>query len=168
MNAVKVDIMNKKLKIICACVPLLLVVGFVVCFIIFSSIFVSPQEEVINSIGEYECDCYYSNNIVQDHTDFAVYSFKNPDIENAESFQKVTDTTEIDAYLDDFEKWVRLQESSEVNKHYDFDRSIIDNEDYFYIADKSFEDNYYKQFVSYDLYIFDIQTEKLYFFHNNI
>lgn len=163
--------MNKKLMvalIICACIPLVLIVGFAVHFIIFSITFISPQEQVINSIGEYECDCYYSNNVVQDHTDYAVYSFENPDIENAQSFKEVTDTTEIDAYLDDFEKWVRLQSSSEVNKYYDFDRSTIDTADYFYIADKAFEDSYYKQFAYYDLYIFDSQTEKLYFFHNNI
>ena len=56
----------------------------------------------------------------------------------------------------------------EIKKNYSFDKSIIDNEDYIYIYDKSDDEELYDQFEYYDIYIFDIQSEKLYYFHNNI
>ena len=147
----------------------LVIVGFIVHFLVFSFTYVSPQEEIIASIGEYECIGYYSNGGFQDYTDYAVYDYNEPDIENAERFERVNETAELNEYLNNFEKWVSAcAEDSDLKMNYNFDRSIIDKNDYFCIRDKASEDSSYTAFNDYDIYVFDSQTEQLYYFHNNI
>lgn len=166
--------LSKSFDIICriAVVTIVLfVIGFIIKFIHFSVTFVSPQEQVINSIGENECVAYYSGGVFQDFTDYAIYSYSNPRIEGNENFSKVTDTEEINTYLDDFQKWVDMYpEDEEIRENYNFDRNIIDESDYVYIADRSTEesDSMYEKFDSYDFYIYDSQSKRLYYFHNNI
>jgi hypothetical protein len=49
-------------------------------------------------------------------------------------------------------------------QNYHFDRNILDTEDYFYIYNHYEE----KPYWNYDLWLFDSQTNVLYYFHNNI
>ena len=75
--------------------------------------------------------------------------------------------------LDDFESWIETYRegdaSREIVVNYDFDRSIIDSEDYLYIdSEKHTWDDGYTSLVNYDVYFFDTQTNTLYYFHNNI
>ena len=58
--------------------------------------------------------------------------------------------------------WVR--EEPDVEAGYDFDISEIEEGDYFYIE----TDEFYDEFGCYDVYYFDMETEILYYFHNNI
>ena len=147
----------------------LFVIGFIVWFINFNANFVSPQEEVFQSIGEYECVEYYSSNTIQDFTDFGVFYYSKPEIENAENFSEISDEKELFEYIDNFEGWVKgYPDDYEIKQYYNFDRAIIDKKDYIYIADKSSEDDTYPKFHSYDLYFFDLQSQKLYYFHNNL
>ena len=130
----------------------LLFSGIILGFVIFNFTYVSPQEKIIDSIGKSECEVYYSNNGFQEYTDFAVYTYSEPEIVKSENFRKAYNKNKLESYL----------------KNYSFEKSIIDNEDYIYIYDKSDDEELYDQFENYDIYIFDIQSEKLYYFHNNI
>lgn len=143
--------------------------GLIIHFIVFNLTYVSPQQEIIESIGKSECEVYYSNNGFQDYTDFAVYNYSDADIEKSENFSKNYNQNVIENYLDDFEKTVNsYTEDIEIKRHYKFNREIIDSEDYIYIYDKADDGELHSQFMYYDIYIFDIQTEKLYYFHNNM
>lgn len=144
-------------------------IGLIIHFIVFNLTYVSPQQEVIESIGKSECEVYYSNNGFQDYTDFAIYTYTDADIEKSDYFNKTYSQNKLDSYLSDFEKMVSsYNDDIEIKKYYNFDRSVIDSEDYIYIYDKADDEELYSQYIYYDIYIFDIQTEKLYYFHNNI
>lgn len=147
----------------------LLFLGIILGFIIFNFTYVSPQQKIIDSIGKCECEVYYSNNGFQDYTDFAVYTYSEPEIVKSEKFRKAYNKNKLESYLNNFEAMVNsYSDDIEIKKNYSFDRGIIDNEDYIYIYDKSDDEEFYDQFEYYDIYIFDIQSEKLYYFHNNI
>ena len=84
-----------------------------------------------------------------------------------------TDFVIINTHLDDFEGWIETikdsEPSSEVVVNYDFDREIIDTEDYVYIdSEEHTWSNGYTALVRYNIYLFDTQTQVLYYFHNNI
>ena len=145
----------------------LVIVIFILAYIIFSNTFISPQEKIIKSVGSnYECINYCSAGF-RDYTDYYVFSYKKPKIEDAEKFQKVDDTSEIEIYINDFNSWADNHRDEEF-KSYDFDTDIIDSSDYYYIFDKSTEDDLYSKYDYYDIYLFDSQTELLYYFHNDI
>ena len=147
----------------------LLFSGIILGFVIFNFTYVSPQEKIIDSIGKSECEVYYSNNGFQEYTDFAVYTYSEPEIVKSENFRKAYNKNKLESYLNNFENMVNsYSDDREIKKNYSFDKSIIDNEDYIYIYDKSDDEELYDQFENYDIYIFDIQSEKLYYFHNNI
>ena len=79
----------------------------------------------------------------------------------------------MNEHLDDFESCIEAHgyndASSEIVVNYDFDRSLIDSEDYLYIdSEKHTWDDGYTSLVNYDVYFFDTQTNTLYYFHNNI
>ena len=135
----------------------------------FNSEYISPQEEIIFSVGECECLGYYSTGF-RDFTDYAIYSYNDPSIKNNENFKKATDVNDLMTYLDDYEKWVASygdDSDAEIQKNYNFDRDIIDENDYYCIVDKSESEKNYEKFRYYDIYIFDSQSNKLYFFHEN-
>ncbi len=143
-----------------------LIVGFIINFIIFSNTYVSPQEEIIRSISDnVECIDYYSAGF-RDFTDFGVFSYKNPDIKNAEKFEKVKDFEEIHSYVNNFNDYINTY-YSEKYKTYNFNIDMIDKEDYYYIYDKSTEDKNRPKYDFYDVYFFDSQTQTLYYFHND-
>ena len=101
--------------------------------------------------------------------------YTSTDIEENKYLRKVkeTDIAAIDVHLDDFEGWVEVikddDASNEVVVNYDFDREIIDTEDYFYIdsEEETWSDGEFL-LVDYNIYLFDTQTQVLYYFHNNI
>lgn len=149
-------------------IVIIIVVGVLICLsLVFSSTYVSPQE-VIKSIGNYEQVDYYSNDGFQDYTDFAIYTYEEPNVENSDYFIRFADTNELNTYLDNFENWVDLSKGTEIYENYNFDRSILDDEDYYYISDKYMTDDFYSKFDNYDFYIYDYQTKTLHYFHNNI
>lgn len=128
------------------------------------------QEQVLSSLGHYEFHHFYSSGGFQDYTDYAVYTFSDADLTDNPYFAPLTqeDQETVAAFLDNFENWIEIIRDSdprnEVVLHYDFDRSILDAGDSFYI----FEDADYPEFGCYDVWLFDAQTSVLYYFHNNI
>ena len=130
-----------------------------------------PSDPVIDSLPAYESKVMYTSGGFQDYTDYGKYTFGQ--LEDAvlgenPYLKKVTaeDLTILQAYLDDFEDWIETYDpQEEIALHYDFDWTVIDETDYFYIDD----DKESKiEFASYNIYFFDTATNILYFFHNNI
>lgn len=137
----------------------------------------APEDKVLNSLGEYKSREYYSEGEFQDFTDYAKYYYDSVDFTNNEYFSKIgpSDMDVLNEHLDDFESWIETYRkgyaSCEIVINYDFDRSIIDSEDYLYIESKQYNDPWddgNMVFASYNIYFFDIQTNTLYYFHNNI
>ncbi len=133
------------------------------------------EDEVLVSLGEYDSCVFYSEGLFQDFTDYAKYYYTKANVEGNEYFAKIQedDLSIINEHIYDFEIWVELLKdgdvSSELAINYDFDRSIIDEEDYIYIdSEKHTWDDGTTSLVNYDVYFFDTQTLVLYYFHNNI
>ena len=123
-------------------------------------------DEVLQSLGEYKSEQYFTSGGFQDFTDYAKYTYEDVDFSNNIYFSKVSsDSSEnLITHIEDFEKWIEiLEENNEVALAYDFDSSVISDNDYLYIYD----DPYYPELGNYDVYFFDIETMTLYYFHNN-
>lgn len=92
------------------------------------------------------------------------------EVKNSQYFKIVTpdDIMEINSYFDNFEGWLEYVEYSE---KCDFQKNIIDTQDYFYIENnetsKKYE-GYLDKYSAYNVYFFDVQIKTLYFIHNNI
>ena len=156
--------MKKRVVIVLACVMLLL--SFTSC---------SAKDKVIGSLGKYEKEEFFTSGGFQDYTDYAKYYYTSVDFENNKYFKKINekDLTAINTHLDDFESWIETikdgRPSNEVVVNYDFNRSIIDTEDYLYIdSEEHTWDDGSTSLVRYNVYLFDTQTQVLYYFHNNI
>ena len=136
----------------------------------------APENKVLNSLGKYKSHEFYTEGAFQDYTDYAKYYFESADITDNEYFSKIqqSDIDTLNEHLDDFESWIKTYRegdaSREIVVNYDFNRSLIDNEDYLYIESEQFDpwNDGNMVFESYDIYFFDIQTNTLYYFHNNI
>lgn len=137
----------------------------------------APEDKALNSLGEYKSYEYYIEGVFQDFTCYAKYYYDSVDFTNNEYFSKIgsSDMDVLNEHLDDFESWIETYRkdyaSCEIVINYDFDRSIIDSEDYLYIESKQYNDPWNDGnmvFASYNIYFFDIQTNTLYYFHNNI
>ncbi len=136
---------------------------------------IAPEDKVLNSLGEYKSREFYTEGAFQDYTDYAKYYYDPVDFTDNEYFS-IIEQSDIDAlneHLDDFESCIEAHgyndASSEIVVNYDFDRSLIDSEDYLYIDSENHTwDDGYTSLVNYDVYFFDTQTNTLYYFHNNI
>lgn len=146
----------------------------IVYFFVFGFLMV-PEDEVISSLGKYEKEEYFTSGGFQDFTDYAKYSFANVNIEENEYLKKIeyADFEVINKCLEDFETWIETikdsEPTNEVVVNYDFDNKIIDIEDYFYLELEEYiwsDGNTLLE--NYNVYLFDVQTNVLYYFHNNI
>ena len=133
------------------------------------------EDKVAASLGEYNNREFYTSGGFQDYTDYAKYYYTSPEVAENKYLKEIkeTDLETINAHLDDFEGWVETiktsEPSSEVVVNYDFDRKIIDTEDYFYIdSEEHTWNDGHTSLVKYNIYLFDTQTQVLYYFHNNI
>ena len=153
------------------------IVGVLVCVVLLLSMTSCAvyEDKVIASLGEYDKEDFFTSGGFQDYTDYAKYYYTSVDIENNKYFKQVkeTDCTAINTHLDDFESWIEAikdgEPSNEVVVNYDFNRSIIDTEDYLYIdSEEHTWNNGSTALVRYNVYLFDTQTQVLYYFHNNI
>ncbi len=135
----------------------------------------APEDKVAASLGEYENRVFFTSGGFQDYTDYAKYYFTSANVEENKYLSKIQepDFAIINTHLDDFEGWIETiknsEPSSEVVVNYDFDREIIDTEDYFYIdSEEHIWSDGHSSLERYDIYLFDTQTQVLYYFHNNI
>ena len=129
------------------------------------------EDKVLQSMGSYNSKEFYSNGTFQDYTDYAKYYYDTIDFDGNNYLSKVkkSDILKLYSYVDNFEKWIQAinDNSDELVINYDFNRSIIGTEDYYYIFDRMNE-KLYEKYDYYDVYFFDSQTSTLYYFHNNI
>lgn len=130
----------------------------------------SREEQVLDTLGQYEYRHFYTSGGFQDYTDFALYTYAAADLTDNPYFAPLTgqDTEALKGFLDNFEGWVDIiganDPSNELVVNYAFDRTILDSGDWFYL----YEGENYPKYGCYDLWIFDSQTNVLYYFHNNI
>ena len=136
---------------------------------------IAPEDKVLNSLGEYKSKEFYTEGAFQDYTDYAKYYYDHVNFSDNEYFCKIgqVDIDVLNEHLDDFESWIKTyrenDETREIVVNYDFDRSLIDCEDYLYIdSEKHTWNDGHTSLVNYDVYFFDTQTNTLYYFHNNI
>ena len=157
--------MQKQVAMILACV--VLSVSISSCAI--------PEDPVIASLGVYEKKEFFSSGGFLDFTDYAKYYYTSANIVENKYLTQIqeTDFAGINTHLDDFDGWIETIKNaepfSEVVVNYDFDREIIDTGDYFYIdsEERTWSDGH-TSFVRYSIYLFDTQTQVLYYFHNNL
>lgn len=128
------------------------------------------QDKALRSVGEYECMGFWTHGGFQDYTDFGIYVYSSASCNRNQYFTAVSedDIEIIGLFVDNFDNWIDTFQNGnpadELVVNYAFDRSIMDTDDYFYI----YEGEGYSKFGCYDLYLFDSQTNVLYYFHNNI
>lgn len=129
-----------------------------------------PKDDVLDSLGKYESKQFFTSGGFQDFTDYAKYCFDSVDFSDNSYFQILTESSRenLEAHIDDFEDWIQAisdtDADNEVVVNYDFDRSVISDADYIYIYD----DPDYPELGNYNVYYFDVETNILYYFHNNI
>ena len=159
--------MKKKIIIILSALVVVLIgIGFLINKL-SSIVYENP---VIASLPQADTsDCYYSDGF-QDYTDYCKYYYVKQEnileeVKNSPYFKPVTpdDITELNSYFDNFEGWL---EYVEYKDKYDFQRNDIDTEDYFYIENDEISEKH--KYWDYDVYFFDVQTQTLFFIHNNI
>ena len=133
------------------------------------------KNPVLETLSNYDnSDCYYSDGF-QDYTDYCKYYYSQQDdvldkLKNSPYFKNATpdDVVEINNYFDNFEGWL---EYVDYKDKYDFQRNIIDTEDYFYIENNETSERYaayLDKYSAYNVYFFDVQTKTLFFIHSNI
>ena len=160
-------ILNKVKWTIYICCVCMFALSFTACTV--------AEDKIVASLGKYESHEFFTSGGFQDYTDYAKYHYKSTNVEENKYLKKVqeSDKEVILVHLDDFEGWVEAikdnDASNEVVVNYDFDREIIDTEDYFYIdSEEETWDDGETALVKYNIYLFDTQTQVLYYFHNNI
>lgn len=158
---------DKTKKTILLCCVCMFALSFTACTLV--------EDKVVASLGKYESHEFFTSGGFQDYTDYAKYHYKSTNVEENKYLKKVqeSDKEVILVHLDDFEVWIEAiknnDASNEVVVNYDFDREIIDTEDYFYIdSEEETWDDGETALVKYNIYLFDTQTQVLYYFHNNI
>ena len=115
------------------------------------------------------CDdkVYYSDGGFGDYTNYGEYYFNEKTIKRFEKNRKYTRVVEGDidcirSYFTNFEDWLKW---TDFEDEYTFDKNTqIDVGDYYYIYNE-YED---KTYSNYDVYYVDIETNTVYFIHNNI
>ena len=134
-----------------------------------------PGDDVRYSIGNYTHCEWYSSGGFQDYTDYGKFYYDSVDFTKNRYFHKMetSDIAVLTEHLDDFEGWIALyrkdEPSMELVVQYDFDRSIIDCEDFLYIESElhTWHDGR-TSLVNYNIHFFDTQSNTLYYFHSNI
>ncbi len=130
----------------------------------------APKDEVLASLGKYKSKEFFTSGGFQDYTDYAKYTYENLDFSGNQYFNIISSDSmdELNNHIEDFEGWVQAIKESEPDNEvvlgYDFDSSVISEEDYLYIYD----DPDYPELGSYKVYLFDVESMTLYYFHNNI
>ncbi|MBQ4617557.1 MAG: hypothetical protein IJB27_04205 [Clostridia bacterium] len=133
------------------------------------------QDPVLASLPDCKSKVFYTSGGFQDFTDYAKYTYESvtaQDLKESKFFSETTadDVEEILLHIDNFEEWVETI-GEELKDNYDFDKNIVSEGDFFYIETKAGEpigQGTYDKFDNYSVYYFDIDTQTLYYFHNNI
>ena len=109
--------------------------------------------------------------LAQDFNDYCKYYYEDDSAVRSIPFYRVageSDVQTILGYFDDFEGWVRACEQLAA---YDFDKKCVTPGDLFFIKTlegKPIGDDRYEKFDNYSVYLFDVETNTLYYIHANI
>ena len=117
--------------------------------------------------GYYKKEEYFDKEGFQDFTDYCKYYYEDKyDAKFAEDekYSKVEeeDIPKVLEYFEEFEGWMLPKRANE----YDFDKSQITAGDYVRIESKYIEGT--SIYASFNVYLYDIETNILYYIHNNI
>lgn len=151
-------------KIIALLLSLALTLGTAGC------VFETRESQVLKTLGNYESKRLWTHGEFQDYADFGCYHYASVTLEENPYFRKASsqDIETICGFLDNYEQWIETFRDNDPDdvlvQNYHFDRNILDTQDYFYIYNHYEEEPYW----NYDLWVFDSQTNVLYYFHNNI
>lgn len=152
---------------------LILLLVFFMIFYGFILYFEYQEDRIPKSLGNYKSKQSWVSEPSQDINEFRTYTYSSAKPENSEYFSRLSqhDNAKLKGFITNFEGRIGFYESRDLTsqdkkllEHYNFDRSIIDGEDYFYIR-LEYED---KPYWNYDVWFFDSQTNILYYFHSNI
>ena len=152
----------------------ILVLGLLLSVIFFGFLY-SQQKHVISSLPDYNNKEFYTSGGFQDYTDYGKYTYGNittQEFEASEYFTIITaeDVEEIILHVDKFERRVDAC-GGELKENYDFDKTVINVGDFFYIDTKFGEpigQGTYGKFDNYSVYYFDVDSKIMYYFHTNI
>ncbi len=122
---------------------------------------------LVTAIGEFTTDEHYRYGWWQDGGTYSKYTYKSTNFNN-EYLSRITesDIEEIKLNVSEFEFWVSSSKDSEneedksLYENYDFDVSIIDTNDYWFIE--------YDNTRDFEMFIFDTETNVLYRFAYSI
>jgi uncharacterized protein YxeA len=127
----------------------------------------TKSELLLTSMGEFTTEEHYRYGWWQDGGTYSKYTYKSADLNN-EYLSQITesDIEEIEHNISEFEFWVSSSKTSEDDKtlyeNYDFDVSIIDTNDYWFVEYDETDER------DFDLFIFDTETTVLYGFSYSI
>ena len=127
----------------------------------------TKSELLLTSMGEFTTEEHYRYGWWQDGGTYSKYTYKSADLNN-EYLSRITesDIEEIEHNISEFEFWVSSSKTSEDDKtlyeNYDFDVSIIDTNDYWFVEYDETDER------DFDLFIFDTETNVLYGFSYSI
>ncbi|MBQ7047284.1 MAG: hypothetical protein IJN85_06065 [Oscillospiraceae bacterium] len=115
----------------------------------------------------------FSSESFGDYTDYSKYTYNESGekrFEESELYSEVTseDIENIKSYFDNFRKWA---EAIDRLDDFDFDNSLITEGDFFFIETKEGEkisDTVYEKFDNYSVYLYDSETDILFYIHNNL
>ena len=126
----------------------------------------APKDEVLFSLGKYKSKEYFTSGGFQDYTVYSKYTYEDVDFSDNKYFEKISsdEKSNLLTHLENFENWVEVIDDNDLSSGYDFDSSIISDDDYLYIYDNPD----YPELGCYDVYFFDKEILTLYYFHNNI
>ena len=140
-----------------------------------------PSDPVLDSLGEPIESTLWTWGIFGDYTDYGKRRYSGITQEKFQRNQYFSQVSEediprIQEVVENFEEWVADGEISgeedgeRLAENYDFTIEMICAGDYFYLDDHGYydpADENYLKFFEYDLYYFAVETQTLYFFHNN-
>lgn len=145
----------------------ILVIGIIVAYV--GLVFLFTPNYVLNDYTDSEE--YYDKDGFQDYTDFCIYRYDSADeFIDSRLYDKVfeNDVENIRSYFDNFKGWMEAENRLD---EYSFDSTSVSEGDYYHIETKEGEpigQGKYSKFDNYSVYFFDVETNTLYYIHNNI
>ena len=142
-------------------------VGFGLFSYLDSTVEPTKSNLLVSAIGEFTTEEHYRYGWWQDGGTYSKYTYKSANLNNEYLSQIAeSDVGDIKLKVSEFEFWVSSSGEDEDDKslyeNYDFDVSIIDTNDYWFIE---YDEDDTSDF---DLFIFDTETKVLYSFNYSI
>ena len=129
----------------------------------------TKSDLLISAMGEFTTEEHYRYGWWQDGATYSKYTYKSVDLNNEYlSPIEKSDISDIKLNISEFEFWVSSSKDSEkeddksLYENYDFDMSIIDTNDYWFIEYDEADSR------DFEMFIFDTETKVLYGFNYSI